>query len=197
MTGRGLATKVKFDDRALLSELRAINQEAANKYLEYTVVKKRSAVGIIWPLLDRQLLTDFGICLQDKTLHNELLSYYLDQAEIFLSDDGVLYHFTEICEQSALSNRHSLTSIHYEDDEYVKSRPNMTYCQYIAETAYDSPAKTLRMKTILFLQGSPFYDLVEAERRLQGIDRLFYEKAIVYGRVSISRCGPTALRFQD
>jgi hypothetical protein len=42
------------------------------------------------------------------------------------------------------------------------------------------------MKTILFLQGSPFYDLVEAEKRLQGIDRLFYEKAIVYGRVSFS-----------
>ena len=46
LTGRGLATKVKFDDRALLSELRAINQEAANMYLEYTVVKKRSAVGL-------------------------------------------------------------------------------------------------------------------------------------------------------
>lgn len=44
------------------------------------------------------------------------------------------------------------------------------------------------MKTILFLQGSPFYDLVEAEKRLQSIDKLFYEKAIVYGRVSDTRC---------
>jgi hypothetical protein len=75
--------------------------------------------------------------------------------------------------------------VNHLDDEYVKTRPNVTYCQYIAETAYDSPAKTLRMKTILFLQGSPFYDLVEAEKRLQGIDKLFYEKAIVYGRVSV------------
>jgi hypothetical protein len=69
------------------------------------------------------------------------------------------------------------------DNEYVATRPGVTYCQYIAETAHDSPAKTLRMKTILFLQGSPFYDVVEAEERLQGIDKLFYEKAIVYGRV--------------
>lgn len=45
LTGEGLATRVKFDDRALLSELRAINQEAANRYLEHTVVKKRSAVS--------------------------------------------------------------------------------------------------------------------------------------------------------
>ena len=41
------------------------------------------------------------------------------------------------------------------------------------------------MKTILFLQGSPFYDLSEAEKRLQSIDKLFYEKAIVYGRVGL------------
>ncbi|KAI5454223.1 hypothetical protein NCC49_004285 [Naganishia albida] len=141
---RGLATRVKFDDRALLSELQPISHAAANQYLEYTVVRKRSP---------------------DKTLHNALLNYYLDQAEEFLADDGVMYHFTEIY------------------DEYVRIRPNVTYCQYIAETAYDSPAKTLRMKTILFLQGSPFYDLVEAEKRLQSIDKLFYEKAIVYGRL--------------
>lgn len=37
---------VKFDDRALLSDLQAINKEAANLYLEYAVVKKRSAVSI-------------------------------------------------------------------------------------------------------------------------------------------------------
>ena len=80
----------------------------------------------------------------------------------------------------------SLLLSHRADDEYVKSRPNVTYCQYLAETAYDSPAKTLRMKTILFLQGSPFYDLIAAEKRLQGIDKLFYEKAIVYGRVSLT-----------
>ncbi|KAJ9114999.1 hypothetical protein QFC22_005327 [Naganishia vaughanmartiniae] len=144
LTGQRTVISVKFDDRALLSDLQAINPEAANKYLEYAIVRKRSA---------------------DKSLHNALLAYYLEECEKFLSDDGVLYHFTEIY------------------DEYVATRPGVTYCQYIAETAHDSPAKTLRMKTILFLQGSPFYDVVEAEERLQGIDKLFYEKAIVYGRL--------------
>ncbi|KAJ9103369.1 hypothetical protein QFC19_004468 [Naganishia cerealis] len=144
LTGQGMVASVKFDDRALLSDLKPINREAANKYLEYAVVRKRSA---------------------DKSLHNALLAHYLDQCESFLSDDGVVYHFTEIY------------------DEYVATRPGITYCQYIAETAHDSPAKTLRMKTILFLQGSPFYDLLEAEERLQGIDKLFYEKAIIYGRL--------------
>lgn len=123
-------------------------------------------------------------------MHNALLEYYLDQAEVFLADDGVMYHFTEICGHPLQRSSHTgiETDLPYtSDDEYVKTRPGITYCQYIAETAYDSPAKTLRMKTILFLQGSPFYDLVEAEKRLQGIDKLFYEKAIVYGRVSTAR----------
>lgn len=192
LTGRGSATKVKFDDRALLSELRTINQEAANKYLEYTVVKKRSAVGLEGSPLFLQRLS---LCLQDKTLHNDLLSYYLDQAENFLSDDGVLYHFTEICKPFTYFVPHLLTPSRCIDDEYVKSRPNVTYCQYVAETAYDSPAKTLRMKTILFLQGSPFYDLGEAEKRLQSIDKLFYEKAIVYGRVGLFV--PNAIKHID
>lgn len=70
------------------------------------------------------------------------------------------------------------------DDEYRSTRPNMTYCQFIAEMAHDSPSKTARLKTIFFLQGSPYYDLHVVEKRLDAIGRLFYERAIVYGRVS-------------
>lgn len=47
LTGQGLATRVKFDDRALLSELQPISHAAANQYLEYTVVRKRSPVSRI------------------------------------------------------------------------------------------------------------------------------------------------------
>jgi hypothetical protein len=46
LTGQRMVANVKFDDRALLSDLQAINQEAANKYLEYAVVRKRSAVSM-------------------------------------------------------------------------------------------------------------------------------------------------------
>jgi hypothetical protein len=35
---------------------------------------------------------------QDRQLHDALANHLLDQCEQFLADDGVLYHFTEICE---------------------------------------------------------------------------------------------------
>jgi hypothetical protein len=60
----------------------------------------------------------------------------------------------------------------------------VTYCQFIAETAHDSPSKTARLKTILFLQGSPVFDLKSALERLEKLGALFYERAIIYGRVS-------------
>ncbi len=69
------------------------------------------------------------------------------------------------------------------DEDYLATRPLIPYCQYLAETAFDSPAKTTRLKTILFLQGSPFYDLTLAESRLEKIEILFYELAIVLGRL--------------
>lgn len=113
------------------------------------------------------------------------MNHLLDLCEIELADDGVVFHFKELCEcivtflrAGRADGRNGVTV-----DEYKSSRPNMTYCQFIAETAHDIPSKAIRLKTIFFLQGSPFYDLQAAEKRLDALERLFYERAIVYGRV--------------
>lgn len=101
----------------------------------------------------------------ERPLHDALADHLLSECEQFVKDDGVMYHFREIF------------------DEYLLTRPHLPYCQYIGEMAYESPSKDTRLKTILFLQGSPFYDLKQAEERLEKIELLFYEHAIVLGRL--------------
>lgn len=101
----------------------------------------------------------------ERPLHDALANHLLSECEQFVKDDGVMYHFREIF------------------DEYLLTRPHLPYCQYIGEMAYESPSKDIRLKTILFLQGSPFYDLKLAEERLEKIELLFYEHAIVLGRL--------------
>jgi hypothetical protein len=71
------------------------------------------------------------------------------------------------------------------DEEYIKNRPAMTYFSYFADLAQESPSKTVRLQTILFLQGSPWYDVKAVAARLERIDMLTYETAIVLGRVGL------------
>ena len=66
---------MKFNDSELLSELRAIDEEAANRYLEYVVVHKRSP---------------------KRALHQELLERLLDSVKREIEDDGVKYHLEEL-----------------------------------------------------------------------------------------------------
>lgn len=53
---------------------------------------------------------------------------------------------------------------------------------FLADIAPQTPIKALRLKLILFLQGSPFYDLTSAASRLEMITPLRTELAIVLGR---------------
>ena len=66
---------IQLDDSSLIEELRGISQEAANSYLEYAVVQKRSP---------------------DRSMHEALLGRLLDSVEEQLSDDGVKYHLEEL-----------------------------------------------------------------------------------------------------
>lgn len=58
---------------------------------------------------------------------------------------------------------------------------------FLAEVAPKTPIKLVRLKLLLFLQGSPFFDLNQAADRLEKIDLLKPELAVVLGRVSYSR----------
>ena len=68
---------VKFDEAPLVDDLRKINPEMANRYLEHVVVARRSPI---------------------KALHQELLDRLLDHAEDEVNDDGVKYHLEELGE---------------------------------------------------------------------------------------------------
>ena len=68
-------TGVKLDDVALVDELRAVDDEAANRYIEHVVVIKRSS---------------------NRQLHEALLTYLLSKATVAVEDEGVKYHLEEL-----------------------------------------------------------------------------------------------------
>lgn len=70
------------------------------------------------------------------------------------------------------------------DAEYRLLPDPEPFCTFIADVAPNTPIKSLRLKLMLFLQGSPFYDLAAAGKRLENVSALKYEYAIVLGRVS-------------
>ena len=68
-------------------------------------------------------------------------------------------------------------------DAEFRLRPEaLTFGVFLAEAAPRSPIKSLRLKLLLFLQGSPFYDIDAAASTLSNLDPLRYEYAIVLGR---------------
>lgn len=71
-----------------------------------------------------------------------------------------------------------------QDAEYRLLSDPQPYCVFLAEVAPKTPIKLVRLKLLLFLQGSPFFDLNQAADRLEKIDLLKPELAVVSGRVS-------------
>jgi hypothetical protein len=66
---------IKVDDEALISDLGAVDKDAAQQYLEYVVVGKRAGT---------------------PALHEQLLTHLLDEAEETVADDGIKYHLEEL-----------------------------------------------------------------------------------------------------
>ncbi|WVR07166.1 hypothetical protein IAU60_004207 [Kwoniella sp. DSM 27419] len=111
----------------------------------------------------------------NRALHEQLLAVLLDEAETLCLDDGVKYHLEEL------------------DAEYRLEPEPRPFPMFLAIVAPDTPIKRNRLKTMLFLQGSPFYDLEEALKRLELIEELRFEKAIVYGRLAKHRASLSLL----
>lgn len=131
-----------------------MDKDAANRYLEYVVVGKRSGTA---------------------ELHESLLSHLLGQAEEVVRDDGIKYHLEELGEDP---NEGRLTT----DAEYRLLSEPQSYAEFFTEVAPPTPFKTLRLKLMLFLQNSS-YDLSSASARLEAISVLVTERAIVLGRL--------------
>ncbi|WRT66239.1 uncharacterized protein IL334_003192 [Kwoniella shivajii] len=105
----------------------------------------------------------------DRSLHEQLLKVLLDQAEELCQDEGVKYHLEEL------------------DAEYRLEQSPRPFIIFLADVAPETPIKTNRLKMMLFLQGSPFYDLENASKRLEEIKELRFELAVVYGRLGKHR----------
>jgi hypothetical protein len=68
-------TGVKLDDSTLVNDLKKLDEEAANRYLEHVVVIKRSP---------------------NRSLHQALLDHLLEAASREVQDEGVKYHLEEL-----------------------------------------------------------------------------------------------------
>ena len=98
-----------------------------------------------------------------RELHEQLLEQLLVVASKEVSDEGVRYHLEELDAEYRLS----------------ESRP---FAVFLADVAPTTPIKMVRLKLILFLQGSPFYDLAAATMRIEKMPALKTEMAIILGR---------------
>lgn len=79
---------------------------------------------------------------------------------------------------------------HPSASSYASSETSSSFLSYFAGTTPDSEAKRVRLKTVLFLQGSPLYDPAVIRQRLLAADGdsgkgqvLSLEMAIVEGKV--------------
>ncbi|OCF74776.1 hypothetical protein I204_05158 [Kwoniella mangroviensis CBS 8886] len=101
----------------------------------------------------------------NRALHEQLLGVLLDEVEELCKDEGVKYHLEEL------------------DAEYRLEPSPRPFIIFLADVAPDTPIKRNRLKLMLFLQGSPFFDLEKAAKRLESVIELKFELAVVYGRL--------------
>lgn len=163
---------LKLDDAALIEELRRFSDEAAKRYLQHVVVAKK---------------------LPNRKLHQDLLDSLMNEAEQQVQDDGVKYHLEEL--GTIYPSLSSENRTNNSDAEYRLLNDPQPYCVFLAEVAPKTPIKSVRLKLLLFLQGSPFFDLSSAADRLEKIDQLKPELAVILGRVRFPAltCGVVAL----
>lgn len=101
----------------------------------------------------------------NRDLHEQLLSHLLELATEMVSDDGIKYHLEEL------------------DAEFRLQTEAQSYAEFFTEVAPHTPFKTLRLKLMLFLQESVHYNLDSASSRLDKLEVLVTERAIVLGRL--------------
>jgi hypothetical protein len=72
---------------------------------------------------------------------------------------------------------------------YASSRTDNSFLSYFASTTPDSEHKRVRLKTVLFLQGSTLYNLKPIKQRLMEHPKVLkLEIAIVHGKACGFNC---------
>ncbi|KAK4683924.1 hypothetical protein P7C73_g6284, partial [Tremellales sp. Uapishka_1] len=152
---------MKFDEVLLVDELRGINDEAANRYLEFVVVMKRSPVS--------------GAALRGEVTDRSAESTTARDAALATTGFNV---------RGDTGRRNTIPS---RGARLLVDPP--PFCIFFSEIAPATPIKKYRLKLMLFLQGSPFYDLENVVKRLEATEMapLKMELAIVLGRLGRHR----------
>ncbi|KAH8832816.1 hypothetical protein DL96DRAFT_1583497 [Flagelloscypha sp. PMI_526] len=78
------------------------------------------------------------------------------------------------------------------NSSFASSTSTTSFPIYLSQSTPDSPHKRIRLKTLLFLQGSDLYDLNEVYHRLQDVNEklssvLVIERAVVQGKLGHHR----------
>ncbi|KAJ7685236.1 hypothetical protein DFH06DRAFT_1357108, partial [Mycena polygramma] len=114
-----------------------------------------------------------------RDLHTQLATVCVDQLLAALKDE-LISKLWRAKASSYASNRNESTT---------------TFLSYFTSTTPDSPTKLVRLKTVLFLQGSSFYDAALIRERLAPLSKrvLSLELAIVDGKLGNHRAALSAL----
>ncbi|BEJ17778.1 hypothetical protein CspHIS471_0700460 [Cutaneotrichosporon sp. HIS471] len=119
---------IKVDDEALISDLGAVDKEAAEQYLEYVVVGKRTG---------------------SPALHERLLSHLLEQADEMVADDGIKYHLEELDAEYRLAGSSSYAEFFAEVAPPTPFKTlRLKLMLFLQNAVYDLDAASARLEKI-------------------------------------------------
>ncbi|TFK87549.1 hypothetical protein K466DRAFT_548508 [Polyporus arcularius HHB13444] len=157
------------------------DSERALKLLLSTLPSKRRAeddrlllqqIREASPTAGEQLLEHLVVLRrsQDPELHSQLALSYVDQLKSCLADESI----SKLWRAKAAS--------------YSSSRSDTSFISYFASTTPDSDSKRVRLKTVLFLQGSTLYEPDAVRTRLSPHAKVLrLESAILEGKLGNHR----------
>lgn len=129
---------------------------------------------------------------QSPEFHNRLAKALLDQLLHTLEDENVFKLWRAKGSFSLVQYGARDSSVPLAGSSFASSSSSSNkatpFLAYLSHSTPDSVHKRIRLKTILFLQGSALYDLPEVAKRLEGLEErvsnvLVIERAVVEGKV--------------
>lgn len=170
------------DDIAMLQQLQEESPIAGAQFLEHLVLQKRSVVSHFNPVEKNLLIL---MPRKDPQLHQQLAASCVDQLLQCLEDETTSKLWRA-------KGTYIVSPFDFAADRcraassYASSRNESSFLTYFAATTPDSEHKRVRLKTVLFLQGSTIYDPETIRQRILEHQKVLkLELAILEGKVSL------------
>ncbi|KAJ2919054.1 hypothetical protein MD484_g1318, partial [Candolleomyces efflorescens] len=160
-TGRRKKERVNLEhDRDLLRQLSEANPAAGKQYLEHILFQKR---------------------VNSKELHTQFALICIDEVLQYLNEDEAI---SKLWKAKTSSYAASSTSKSQKSPQLPSS--TSSFLAHFASTTPDSPSKRSRLRAILFLSGSQFYDPASIKVNIEKANRgklLALEFAVLEGKL--------------